>query len=80
MKNDVRFVNITTNQFWCFESWEEISSLGGLKKLLPKEEWKDIYNEKASKETYMSMKNGFPNKDIIQPYEKSLFLFENKKD
>ncbi len=47
----VRFINIETLQVWAFENWDDIIKQGGLKNLLPIEQWNYIWNEKAALET-----------------------------
>ena len=49
--NTISFVSISSGTFWNFKSWDEIVSKGGLKKLLPKDDWDNIFNEKACEET-----------------------------
>ncbi len=77
----VSFVNISTGEFYDYKSWDEISALGGLVALFPKEQWDDIFNERAAAETYnsvMSCCNLIGKYGKIPIYSKNIYL--NYKD
>jgi len=73
----IRFVNIKTGEIFTFDSWDNIIKIGGLSSCLPKEQWSDIWNEKAASENtrlYFTRHNKHSINDSI----KALQLFENE--
>lgn len=71
----VRFLNIETGQIFTFNGWPEIIEKGGLKNCLPKQEWKNIWEEKAASETFCM---GFLKKNLHNTGDayKAMMLFK----
>jgi hypothetical protein len=59
----VRFINIKNHQIYEYESWDEISKLGGLRNVLPSEEHGDIRNVEAIE-------------DILKSFRLHLLIYE----
>ncbi len=83
----VSFVNITNGVFYDFESWDEIVRLGGLRKIFPANDYDNIFNDKACKETIgkvqIEMLLGFKVDidsalEFLKPFEKAMALFNQR--
>ena len=70
----ILFVDIETEKFYSFNSWDDIVALGGLSFLFPPDIYKNLYNEAACIETINSVKPWGAEKDLT-PFKKALDLF-----
>lgn len=76
--NKIIFINIKTEEFYEYQSWDVIKELGGVKSLFKQEDYDDIYQIDACKETIL-FNSVRKNKDITN-HLKCVEIYERRKN